>query len=77
MDVMMGWNYLDENSPYIILVPERNIQTGIEDFLYAHGREKDWRTVEYHIIEDYTEIDPYLRKHPLKAGQATAFGIRA
>lgn len=77
MDVMMGWNYLDENSPFITLVPEKNIQTGIEDFLYAHGREKNWRTVEYHIIDDYTEIEPYLKKHPLQKGQVTAFGIKA
>ena len=74
--IIMGWNYLDENSPAVTLVPEANAETGVEDFLYAHGMERDWRTVDYHVIKSYPEIEQYFAKNRLEAGKTIAFGIR-
>ncbi len=74
--IMMGWNYLDDNSARVTLVPTDSMCTGVEDFLYAHGKLKDWKSVEYHTVNDYQEIERYVKSHPIKAGQAIGFGIR-
>lgn len=75
MDIMMGWNWLDDNSPNIILVPEETMETGVEDFLFAHGMEKDWRSIPYYRIHDYTDIEPFMAENPIEKGTAVAFGI--
>ena len=31
MGIMAGWDYLDDNSPTVELIPERNMETGIEE----------------------------------------------
>ena len=75
MDIMEGWNWLDDNSPNIILVPEETMEIGIEDFLFAHGMEKNWRTIDYYKIHDYTDIEPFVAAKPIKKGMVVAFGI--
>ena len=72
---MEGWNWLDDNSPNIILVPEETMETGIEDFLFAHGMEKNWRTIDYYKIHDYTDIEPFVVAKPIEKGMVVAFGI--
>ena len=76
MGVMAGWNYLDDNSPTVTLVPEQDMQTGVEDFLYAHGKEKNWKTVEYRVIDNYTEIEKNLIENPISNGEVRGFGIK-
>ena len=76
MDIMLGWNWLDENSPNIILVPEATPETGVEDFLYAHGHERDWKSIDYNVIRSYPEIEAWFKKNELAKGDAVSFGIR-
>lgn len=76
MGIMAGWNYLDDNSPTVELIPERNMETGIEDFLYAHGMERDWHSIEYHVIQSYPEIESYLVHHPIQKNSVIGFGIK-
>lgn len=73
--LMMGWNWLDDNSPHINLVPEESMETGVEDFLYANGLTRDWKSVDYYVIPDFTALEPYLEEHPLEDGGCIAFGI--
>lgn len=76
LGVIMGWNWLDDNSPNIILVPEDTMETGVEDFLFAHGKERKWNSVEYHVIDSFGDIDEYEEKNPLKNGEVIGFGIK-
>lgn len=76
MEVVQGWNWLDDNSARIALIPEESMRVGVEDFLAARGLVKDWKTLDYHVIEDYTGIHQYFSRNPLKPGQIIGFGIR-
>lgn len=76
MGIIAGWNYLDDNSATITLIPEKCLETGIEDFLYAHGKEKNWHSIEYRVINDYTEIESNLIEDPIKNNEVRAYGIK-
>lgn len=76
MDLIMAWNWLDDNSPAVTLVPEVSMETGVEDFLYAHGKTKDWKTVSYHVIEEWPDMEKYIKDHPIKNGEVIGFGIK-
>ncbi len=73
--ILSGWNWMDDNSPFVTLVPEENAETAVEDFMYAHGAERSWKDLPYHVIKNYAEIEAYLKHNPLAKGNAEAFGI--
>ena len=74
--ILLGWNWLDDNSPRVTLVPEEHAETGVEDFLYAHGLEHDWRSIDYMVIRNYQDIEAWFRENELGLGRAVAFGIK-
>ena len=74
--LLMGWNKLDDCSPNIFLVPEADAGTGVEDFLYAHGLERNWKSVEYHVVNSFMDMDAWCGKNRIEKGTAVAFGIR-
>lgn len=74
--VMDGWNWLDDESAYIILVPEQTAKTAVEDQLYAHGFEGGAEAVSWHEVSSYPAIDAWIRTSPLHAGEAASFCIR-
>lgn len=76
MSLMDGWNWLDDNDPRVTLVPEKSMEQGIEDFLFAHGKEKDWKSVSYNVIGSYTDIEKFLNKNKLSNGEAVGLGIK-
>ncbi len=76
MSVIEGWNWLDDNDPRVTLVPETSMETGVEDFLFAHGHEKDWKTVTYNVINSYADIEKYLKKNPIGKDQVIGLGIK-
>ena len=76
MSIMDGWNWLDDNDPRVTLVPEITMEMGVEDFLFAHGHDRNWKSVTYTVIDSYADIEKYLKKNPLKAGGVTGFGIK-
>lgn len=75
MSVMEGWNWLDDNDPRVTLVPETTMETGVEDFLFAHGHDRDWKTVTYHVINSYADIEKFLKKNPLHDDEVVGLGI--
>lgn len=75
MSVMEGWNWLDDNDPRVTLVPEKAMETGIEDFLFAHGQQRDWKSVTYKVIHSYADIEKYLKKNPLQKNSSIGLGI--
>lgn len=75
MDLLEGWNYLEDNSPYVYLIPEASLEIAVEDFLHAHHIEQDWKSVDYHIIDNYMELDEYFKTHQLEKGELLGFGI--
>jgi hypothetical protein len=77
MDLIDGWNWLDDNSASIRLAAEPSLETGVEDILYAHGADRSWRSIDYHVADSYAEIDRYLQAHPLANGEVMAFGFPA
>ena len=54
-DVMSGWNYLDDTSPKIYLSYCTDMETAVEDFMYAHGLERNWRSIDYTGLRFYKE----------------------
>ncbi len=74
-ELLLGWNLLDDGSSQELIAEER-AETGIEDFCYAHGLERDWRSLDYYVVDNYREISDFVRKNPLKKGEVAAFGIR-
>lgn len=75
MELIDGWNYLEDHSPYVYLVPSSSMNVAIEDFLYSHGLERDYTTVDYHVIDSYMELSDYVKNHELKNGEVLGFGI--
>ncbi len=76
MSVIEGWNWLDDNDPRVTLVPETSMETGIEDFLFAHGHDRDWKSVTYSVINSYADIEKYLKKNPIKKDEVIGLGIK-
>lgn len=76
MSLMEGWNWLDDNDPRVTLVPETSMETGVEDFLFAHGHARDWKTVTYTVINSYADIEKILKKNPLKNDEVIGLGIK-
>ena len=74
-DVMMGWNYLDDHSPFIYLVYTDKMETGVDDFLAAHQIDKTWKDINYNVIDNYTEIDDILLDNPLNKNEVRAYAI--
>ena len=68
-------NYLEDHSPHVYLVQEPSMQVAIEDFLYANGLDRDYTTVDYHVIDNYMELNDYMEDHELKNGEVIGFGI--
>ena len=74
-DPIMGWNYLDDNSPFIYLVYTNLMETAVDDFLAAHNIDKTWKDIEYKVIDNYTEIDDVLESYPLNKNEVRAYAI--
>lgn len=74
--VMEGWNWLDDNDPRVTLVPETSMETGIEDFLFAHVHERDWKSVTYNVINSYADIEKFLSKNPVEKDGVVGLGIK-
>lgn len=76
MSLMDGWNWLDDNDPRVTLVPEKSMETGVEDFLFAHGKDADWKSVSYSVINSYTDIEKFLNKNKLGNDEVVGLGIK-
>ncbi|MBR2825025.1 MAG: hypothetical protein IKE51_01990 [Solobacterium sp.] len=74
-DAIMGWNYLDDHSPYIYLVYTDVMETAVDDFMAAHQIDKTWKDIDYNVIENYTEIDDILNENPLNKNEVRAYAI--
>ena len=75
-DVMSGWNYLDDTSPKIYLSYCTDMETAVEDFMYAHGLERNWRSIDYILIDNFTDITDALLDSPIKKGEVKAFAMK-
>ncbi len=75
-DMMLGWNMLDEAAGSQVVVNENSAEDGVEDFCYAHGLEKNWKSLDYHVVNSYADISAFMKNHSLKNGEVAAFGIR-
>ena len=73
---ILAWNWLDDNSAKIYLVPTDTPETGIEDFLYGNGLDRDWKSIPYVSVQSYPEIEEYLQEYPLETCTAIAFGMK-
>lgn len=72
-----GWNALDDYLPSMRVVSEEHPETGIDDFLYANGAGTSWRSVDYNVVNSFSEIEEFCKKNPIQNGQTAAFGIVA
>lgn len=72
-----GWNALDDYLPSMRVVSEERAETGVEDFLYANGAGASWKSVDYNVVNSFSEIEDFCKKNPIQKGSAAAFGIMA
>ncbi len=75
-DIISGWNYLDDNSPNIYISYSSEMTTAVEDFMYSHGLERNWRTITYTLIENYVDISKAIKDDPIKVGEVKAYAMR-
>lgn len=75
MSLLDGWNYLEDNSPNVRLAEEPSMQVAIEDFLFAHGLDRDFKTVTYHVIDNYMQLSEYVLNNEIACNEVLAFGI--
>ncbi|MCH4207679.1 MAG: hypothetical protein LKF79_00675 [Solobacterium sp.] len=75
MGIMDGWNWLDDNSPSVYTIGESTIQTGVEDFLYANGLEKDWKQIQYYEASDFIAMSKEFNNIGMKNGDVIGFGF--
>ncbi len=75
-DVISGWNYLDDTSPNIYISYSSEMTTAVEDFMYSHGLEKNWRSIQYTLIDNYTDISKAIKSDPIKVGEVKAYAMR-
>ncbi len=73
--LIIGWNTLDDYYPSMRVLPEDHPETGVEDFFYAHGNGRDWKSVDYNIVDSFSEIETYCKQNPIRNGSGAAFGI--
>ncbi|MCI5723525.1 MAG: hypothetical protein MR283_05910 [Erysipelotrichaceae bacterium] len=74
--IMAAWNYLDDHSPTITLVPESEMSLGVEDFLTAHQADLKWDEIEYHEVTSYPKIETYVRLSPVRRKSAIGFVMK-
>ena len=53
-----------------------SMETGVEDFLFAHGHERDWKSVTYNVINSYADIEKFLSKNPVEKDGVVGLGIK-
>lgn len=75
-DVILGWNYLDDNSPNIYISYSSEMSTAVDDFLFSHGVDNDWKSIEYTLVDNFTDIPKELAKNPIKIGEVKAYAIK-
>ena len=72
-DLIQAWNYLDENSIRIVMVGEQNGEIAVEDFLYSHGMDKDWRSIKFYTVSNYMELDSFFDPGKMKSKDCICF----
>ncbi len=74
-DLLSAWNDLDDNSFRTVIVSETDNQIAVEDFLYSHGHNRDWKSIAYRSVENYSEIDEDFAKEELNPGEVIGYAI--
>jgi hypothetical protein len=74
-DLMAAWNYLDDNSVSITIVNEPSNQVAVEDFLYSHGLERSWKSIQYRSVRDYMQLGQDFMNSKIEKGTAIGYII--
>lgn len=75
-DIISGWNYLDDNSPNIYISYSSEMTIAVEDFMYSHGLERNWRSITYTLIDNYVDISKAIKNDPIKVGEVKAYAMK-
>ena len=52
-------------------------EAGIESFMNTYGIEGDWKSLSYHVIKSYPDIDRYVEENEPEMKELVVFGIPA
>lgn len=77
LDCFDGWNFLDDNSDNIYLVPIKHSEVAVDDFLVAHHINKTWKDLDYNVVNNITEINTEVNTNALQNNEVRAYGILA
>ena len=77
LDCFEGWNFLDDNSDNIYLVPIKHSEVAVDDFLVAHHIDKTWKDLDYNVVNNITEINSEVNNNALQNNEVRAYGILA
>lgn len=72
-DVLDGWNYLDENSVKITIVPENTHEMAINDFLFAHGGKVVKQSFE--TVDDFSIMNEMMKNRDMIDDEMIGFII--
>ena len=74
-DLLSAWNDLDDNSFRTVIVSETDNQIAVEDFLYAHGHNRDWKSIAYRSVEDYAQMNEDFAEEKLNPGEVIGYAM--
>ncbi len=73
-DFLKGWNYLDDHSFRIVMVPEPSQAVAIDDFIAAHNPISQINAIEIIEIGGFDEIDTLLKDPSIASQEIIFFG---
>lgn len=75
-DFITGWNYLDDHSYRIVMVPEPSQEVAVEDFIAAYQPTSQINAIEVIEIKGFDEIDDLLHDPNIEKQEVVIFGRR-
>ena len=68
-----GWNFLDDNSDNIYLVPNEHSEVAVDDFLVANQIDMTWKDIDYRVIDSFNEINTDISSNELHNNEVRAY----
>ncbi|MCI5773964.1 MAG: hypothetical protein MR210_05315 [Erysipelotrichaceae bacterium] len=72
LDLLAGWNYLDDNSIKTVIIPEVNHRTSIEDFIAAFNI-PSLNDIIFYEVDDFDQLNKVYEKLDLNVDRNVAY----
>ncbi|OCN04851.1 hypothetical protein A4S06_10120 [Erysipelotrichaceae bacterium MTC7] len=73
-DFIAGWNYLDDNSFSMVMIPEKNQEMAVEDFYAAWNPEMLAQGIEIIEVKGFDEVNRLMTDPEINEQEFVFFG---